>query len=161
MTLSLVRVDDRLIHGQVTTGWTRNVQANLIVVADDQAADNSMQSNLMKMAAPPGVDVEVLPVEEAAEELKAGTWDDRKVLLLLRGSRELLRLVEEGVELEKVNVGNAGGGEGKIRLTKQVAATEEEMEAWRKLNEKGIDLEVQWMPGHQRTDLNKVIRKKS
>jgi mannose/fructose/N-acetylgalactosamine-specific phosphotransferase system component IIB len=158
VALRMVRVDDRLIHGQITTFWTRNIQANTILVADDKAANDPLQSNLMKIAAPNGVDVEVLEVSDAAGKLKSGEWSDKQVLLLLRSPISLLQLVDAGVEIEHVNVGNVGGGEGKVKLTKQVAATPEEMDAWFALDARGVPLEVQWLPGERKTDLNKILQ---
>lgn len=157
MTLRLVRVDDRLVHGQITTFWTRNLQANMILVADDRAAADSMQKNLMKIAAPSEVSMEVLPVAEAAERLVGGEWENKQILMLVRGPVPLLELVEAGAPITEVNVGNVGGGEGKQRLTKQVAATDEEMDAWYSLHAKGISLTVQWLPNEGKTDLNKIL----
>ncbi len=160
MTLRLVRVDDRLIHGQITTFWTRNIQADMILVADDKAANDPLQKNLMKIAVPSGVDVEVLAVEQAGQRLMSSEWGDRQVFLILRSPVSLLELVQMGVPIEAANVGNVGGGEGKERLTKQVAATPEEMEAWHALDEAGVQLEVQWLPGDSKTDLNRILRER-
>jgi mannose/fructose/N-acetylgalactosamine-specific phosphotransferase system component IIB len=161
MTLRLVRVDDRLVHGQITTFWTRNLQANMILVADDTAAADPMQKNLMKIAAPSEVGMEVLTVDEAAERLNQGEWQDKQILMLVRGPVPLLRLVEAGVAITDVNVGNVGGGEGKERLTKQVAATADEMEAWHTLDSKGVNLTVQWLPNESKTDLNRILKDRS
>jgi len=161
MAIKLVRVDDRLIHGQITTGWVRSTGSNLIVVADDDAAADSMQKNLMKMAVPPGVSAEILFVKETGEKLIDDEWSNKNILLIVRGPIQLLDLVEQGVDIQHVNVGNAGGGEGKTKLTKQVAATPDELEAWKALDQKDIDLEVQWRPGDKRTDLNKIVQKKT
>jgi len=87
-------------------------------------------------------------------------WGDRQVFLILRSPVSLLELVQMGVPIEAANVGNVGGGEGKERLTKQVAATPEEMEAWHALDEAGVQLEVQWLPGDSKTDLNRILRER-
>lgn len=159
MTIKLVRVDDRLVHGQVVLKWTRTIGANMILVADDIAAKDAFLQTLMRSAAPPGVKLEVHSIEEAAEKLKSGTWKGKEVFVIVRNALTLLDLVEQGVDIDFVNVGNAGGGEGKIRLTKQIAATEEELEAFKKLNEQGIKLEDQWVPGEKKNNLNQILNK--
>ncbi|MDB4895213.1 MAG: system mannose-specific component [Firmicutes bacterium] len=158
MKIVLVRVDDRLIHGQVVVGWTRTVGANHIVVANDEVANNSMQRTLLKMAAPAGVKVSILPVAEAGAQLAAQKFSGDNVLLLVRDPRSLMGLLEAGVQLGKVNVGNCRAAEGKKRLTKEVHASPEDMVAWKELDAAGVVLEAQWLPDQPRTDLNRVIK---
>lgn len=158
MAIEMVRVDDRLVHGQITLKWTRTIGANMIMVANDAAAKDPMRKSLMKMAAPSGVHLEVLPVDEAATQLQSNKWQNRKILVLVHNPVDLLQLVEAGAPIEHVNVGNAGGGKGKVRLTKQIHADPAEVEAWKELDQKGIDLEQQWLPGESKTDLNPIIK---
>lgn len=159
MTLELVRVDDRLIHGQVLMGWTRALSVDHAVVADDAAATDPMQSSLMKMAAPTGLKVSVLSVDDAAEQLTGDAFASDRVIVIVRGSETLVRLYEAGVDLGKVNIGNVRSGEERTRLTKEVHASSEELEQWRKLDEAGVRLEAQWLPNQKKTDLNKLLRK--
>lgn len=158
MKIVMVRVDDRLIHGQVVVGWTRTVGASHIVVANDEVAKNSMQRTLLKMATPAGVKSTILTVAEAGEQLAGEKFGNDSVLVLVRDPQSLLGLLAAGVKLEKVNVGNVRSGEGKQRLTKEVHASPAEIEAWRKLDEAGVQLEAQWMPDQPRTNFNQIIR---
>jgi mannose/fructose/N-acetylgalactosamine-specific phosphotransferase system component IIB len=159
MPIKLVRVDDRLVHGQVVLKWTRAIGANMILVADDIAANDVLQQTLMRVAAPPGIQLEVHTIADAANKLNSGEWKQKEIFVIVRNPITLLKFVNEGAEIEYVNVGNAGGGEGKTRLTKQVAATQEELSAWHSLNEKNIKLEVQWVPGEKKDDLNQILNK--
>jgi mannose/fructose/N-acetylgalactosamine-specific phosphotransferase system component IIB len=158
MKIVLVRVDDRLIHGQVAIGWTRTVGATHIVVANDEVAKDNTQKMLMKMATPVGVKLTVLSVAEAAAELSAGKFGNDRVMVLVRDPQSLLALMEGGVKLEKVNVGNVRMAEGRVRLTKEVAATPEEIEVWNKLDSAGVELEAMWIPGGDATNLNEIVR---
>lgn len=158
MRIVLVRVDDRLIHGQVVVGWVRTVGATHIVVADDEAAGNAMQRTLLKMAAPAGTRVSILPVEEAGRELARGAFSGDQVLVLVRGPLQLLGLVEAGVGIDRVNIGSVRSAPGRERVTKEVYATPEELAAWQRLHERGIALEIQWLPDQPRTDFNEVLR---
>lgn len=158
MPIVLVRVDDRLIHGQVAVGWTRTVGANHIVVANDEVARDATQKSLLKLAAPVGVKVSILSVTEAAALLVGPKAAKDRVMVLVRDPQSLLALMDGGVELTKVNVGNVRAAEGRVRLTKEVAASPEEIEAWKELDRKGVILEAVWLPGGAVTDFNSVIR---
>lgn len=158
MKLVLVRVDDRLIHGQVVVGWTRNVGANHIVVANDEVAKDNTQKMLLKMATPVGVKATILPVADAAQQLAEEKFGNDKVMVLVRDPQSLLELVKGGVELTKVNIGNVRAAEGRERLTKEVAASPEEIDAWKELDKMGIELEALWLPGGNAKNFNEVIR---
>lgn len=159
MKIVMVRVDGRLIHGQVTTGFTRRTGANLILVANDEVAQDKNQQNIMKLAAPSGVKIEILPLQEALQGLAKRRWPNAKILLLLRSPVDLLRLTEMGLTVQKVNVGGVNNEGASIKITNEVYATPEELEAWKKLDEMGVDLSVQWEISVSPTDLNKALRK--
>lgn len=159
MKIVLVRVDDRLIHGQVAVGWTRTVGATHIVVANDEVAKDNTQKMLLRMATPVGVKSSILSVDEAAAQLAAEKFKNDKVLVLVREPGSLLRLLDGGVKFDKVNIGNVRMAEGRQRITKEVAATSEEVEQWKKLDQAGVQLEALWIPGGSSTNFNEVIRK--
>jgi mannose/fructose/N-acetylgalactosamine-specific phosphotransferase system component IIB len=158
MKIVLVRVDDRMIHGQVAVGWTRLVGGTHIVVADDDVAQDSTQKMLLKLATPVGVNASILSVADAAAELCSGKLGNNKVIIIIRGPQGILGLIEGGVPITKVNIGNVRMAEGRERLIKEVAATPDELEAWRKLDAAGIELEALWLPGGNATNFNQVIR---
>jgi mannose/fructose/N-acetylgalactosamine-specific phosphotransferase system component IIB len=158
MKIALVRVDDRLIHGQVVLGWVRMVGATRIVVADDAAAKDEMQKTLMQFAAPPGVETSILSVDEAAAALAHDGFPGDTVMVLTRGPQELVRFIAAGVPLTKVNVGNVRAAPGRERLTKEVAAGPEDLAAWQTLDQAGVTLDAVWIPGGTVTDFNRVVR---
>lgn len=159
MSIVLIRVDDRLIHGQVLMGWTRALDINHALVADDQAAADPMQGPLMRMAAPTGLTVTILPVEDAAAALQDGRYEKDRIIVIVRGPETLVRLHTDGLEFTKVNVGNVRSGEGRTRLTKEVHASPAELDHWRYLDDAGVALLAQWLPDQKRTDLNPLVRR--
>lgn len=158
MRVVLVRVDDRLIHGQVVVGWTRTVGSTHILVADDEVSKDATQKTLLKLAAPVGVKVSILSVAEATAALTGGKLGNDKVMVLVRGPLALLELLKGGVSLPEVNVGNVRMAPGRKRLTKEVAASPEELQAWRELDNAGVRLEATWLPGGASTNFNNVVR---
>ncbi|SDD32599.1 PTS system, mannose-specific IIB component [Paenibacillus sp. UNCCL117] len=158
MKIVLVRVDDRLIHGEVAVGWTRILGATHIVVANDQASTDNTQKMLLKMATPVGVKSTVLSVADAAQQLSAAKFKNDKVLVLVRDPQSLLGLMEGGLNLEQVNVANVRMAEGRQRITKEVAASPEEIAAWKELDRRDVKLEARLLPGSAPNDFGKIIR---
>jgi mannose/fructose/N-acetylgalactosamine-specific phosphotransferase system component IIB len=159
MKISMIRIDERLIHGQVTMGWARIAGANLILAVNDLVANDEFQKKLMMLAAPVGATIEIFSVAEVVEKLNNNTWPSATILLLLRNPIDMVRLIELGVSVSKVNVGGVRSPGTTVKLTKEVSATPDEMVAWKKLDELGVRIEVQWVPGAGVTVLNDIIRK--
>lgn len=156
MDIRVIRVDDRLIHGQVVFGWTQALGIQQILVADDATATNRTQRDLLLLAVPAGVVADVLSIADAAKVIRA-SGSDVPTMVLVKGPRELLALKRAGVPVTEVNVGNVHTAPGRKRLTKEVHATDEELEIWRELANDGVRLEALWMPGQTRTDLGKLV----
>lgn len=160
MQVALVRVDHRLVHGQVTMGWTRSVRAEALVVVSDRAADDPFEASLMRMAVPHGVTIEIWGVTEAADRVRAGNLPAGRVLLLVATPTDLLPLVAAGLSNTEINIGGVRSPGATIKLTKEVHATPDEIEAWKELAAKGIALSVQWLPDQKRRSLNaEVVRR--
>jgi mannose/fructose/N-acetylgalactosamine-specific phosphotransferase system component IIB len=157
MDISLIRVDDRLIHGQVVMGWTQALGIQQILVADDATATNPVQKNLLLLAVPAGIRADVLSIQDAARIVAAST-SEVPTIVLVKGPTELLALKRAGVSMTKVNVGNVHTAPGRRKLTKEVHATEGEIQIWRELAGEGMQLEAQWLPGQTRTDLGKLVQ---
>lgn len=159
MKIVMVRVDERLIHGQITMRWSKNVASNFILCVNDAVASNNLQKKVMQMAAPTGIKVEIEDVQTAIENLNKEAWPDANILLLVRNPIDALKLVKGGLEISKINIGGVRTPGATIKLNKVVLATPEELEAWKELDQLGIRLEVQFLPGEGIALLNDVVNK--
>lgn len=159
MPINLVRVDHRLVHGQVTMGWSRSAGADMLLVVNDRVAASPFDVSLMNMAVPPGTRLEVWSVERGEQAAAAGAWPDARILLLVANPIDLERLVDAGLQLEEVNIGGVRSDGATHKLTKEVHATDAELEAWRALAERGVRLSVQWLPSQKRRILNDAVAK--
>lgn len=159
MSIEIIRVDDRLIHGQVAIGWTRSRGINTILAIDDATAKDRMQCQLMKMATPPGVTPYFLTVDDAAEKILKDTYKNKKVMILVKGPAELSALFDKGIEMSEVNIGNQRSGENKIQLASQMFATKEELNLWKQISDKGIKLYAQGVPGGAYLNVNEALTK--
>ncbi len=156
MDLALLRIDDRLIHGQVVIGWIPHLKTQVVVVACDEAAADATQTMLMEMALPEGIALLVLSVEEAARRLVDGS-DRRRVLVLVPGPREALRLLELGVSCATVNVGGLHYTAGRVQLGKAIFLGDEDRKALRAISRRGTALEGRALPGDPTLDIVSLL----
>jgi mannose/fructose/N-acetylgalactosamine-specific phosphotransferase system component IIB len=142
MTLKLVRVDDRLIHGQVVAIWLKALGARRIVIVDDRTAADEFLREILELAAPPGVPVEVHDVERGAQRVRDLAAAPEPIFVLMRSPLTAVRLREAGVEFPLLNVGGMGAGPGRKVLYRNISASPEEIGAMRRLEEMGTTVEL-------------------
>lgn len=159
MSIEWIRVDDRLIHGQVAVGWTRAKGITHIVVANDEVAKDDLQIMLLNIATPVGTKSSILTVDDASKKLKDGSLDREKEMIVVKDAKTILELISKGIDIKHVNVGNVRMKEGRKRITKEVAATDEEIKDWKELDKMNVELEAKWLPNNSSKDFNKIIRK--
>jgi PTS system mannose-specific IIB component len=142
MTLKLVRVDDRLIHGQVVAIWLKALNARRIVIVDERTARDEFLKEVITYAAPPGVAVEILDLEAGIERVRQLVDDPEPVFVLMRSPLTALRLREAGVEFPVLNVGGIGAGPGRKPLYRNISASPEELAAMRSIESMGTTVEL-------------------
>lgn len=142
MALKLVRVDDRLIHGQVVAIWLKALGANRIVIVDDRTARDEFLREILELAAPPGVPVEVHDLATGTERVRQLAADPEPVFVIMRSPVTALRMREAGVEFQLLNVGGIGAGPGRKPLYRNISASPEELEAMRQLEAMGTRVEL-------------------
>jgi PTS system mannose-specific IIB component len=121
MSIVLVRIDNRLIHGQVLESWVPHTRADCIVVANDQVAGLALQRMLMEAAVPSGIRVVIGTLDEVARLFASGELDSRRTLLLFATAADALALLRRGVAFTELNLGNMHAGEGKARFSCTIA----------------------------------------
>ena len=104
----LARLDERLIHGQVAIKWSRLLDVDRIVVADDEAAKSEMMQKTLMMAAPATVKVAIVSVDRAVALCNDPRSEQLRILLIVSSPESLLRVAREVKQIEKINVGNYG-----------------------------------------------------
>ena len=156
MPLVLARVDDRLIHGQVVVGWARALEADCLVVANDAVAADPMQRQLLPMAVPPQIKVGIYRVREAAEALRDGKYEGRRIILLFASLADALSF-NAVLPLERLNVGGIRQAPGRTPLRTAVALSSTDVEAARALIVSGSVLSIQMVPGDAAEPLKPLL----
>ena len=147
-----VRIDFRLIHGQVANLWANAKQVSRFMVVDDQLATGDMQKQVLRMACPAAVKLSVLPLEKASANIQAGKYDAQRLFILAKKPETLLRLIESGVQLPEINVGNMSSLNEVKRVGLNIGMDEGDIEAFKKLQEKGIRMYAQMVPSDTPSD---------
>jgi PTS system mannose-specific IIB component len=160
MTIIATRIDGRLIHGQVANLWTPKLNISRIIVVDDEVAENDVEKMGLRMATPAGVKLSVLPVERAAENLKAGRYNSQKVFIVSKKPTWLRQLVEKGVEIPTINVGNMSKTDDSISITKSVNVEKEDLADFKAIHDAGVKLITQMVPGDTENNFYELIQDK-
>jgi len=136
-----------LVHGQVGVTWVKTLGANLIVVADDSCAQDSLQQSLMSMTAKSsGAGIRFFTVEKTAQVI-GNAAPEQKILLVVRTPMEARALWERGVKIDQLNVGNMHFSQGKRQISKKVYVSDEEFADLKFLEAQGVKVYIQDIPG--------------
>ena len=141
----LTSIDNRLIHGQVATQWNSTLGSNLILVANDDVATNTMRQNLMKMAAPAGVATRFFSIQKTIDIISKAS-PRQHIFIVAETPEDVLKLVKGGVPIKKVNIGNMHMADGKRQVATSVAVDDADVAAFKKLQEHGVELSIQRVP---------------
>jgi PTS system mannose-specific IIB component len=156
---ALVRVDSRLLHGQVATAWTKSTNPTRIIVVSDDVAQDTMRKTLIEQAAPPGVHANVITLAKMIEVSKDPRFGDTKALLLFENPQDLVKAVEGGVDVKEVNVGSMAHSVGKHLVNNVIAMDQSDVDAYKELRDKGITFDVRKVPSDSKSDLFAMISK--
>lgn len=157
VNIVLTRIDDRLIHGQVMTAWVKSTQGNRIIIVDDSVAKDQFLQRVMRMAAPPGIKVEVYDVEKGAEVLKGDSKEGERVIILVKYPHTIEKLVDKGVGIKEMIVGGMGAAPGRKKFYKNISVSEEEKAIFSRLVNKGVKVDIRIVPDDKPIDISKLL----
>jgi len=159
MVIGLARIDDRLIHGQVATRWTKETNVQRIIVVSDEVAADTVRKTLLTQVAPPGVTAHVVDVAKMIRVYNNPKYAGERIMLLFTNPTDVLRLVEEGVKITTVNIGGMAYRQGKTQVNNAVSVDETDIEAFKKLDARGIELEVRKVSNDPKLKMMDLIGK--
>ncbi|SEH54114.1 MULTISPECIES: PTS sugar transporter subunit IIB [Atopobiaceae] len=156
-----VRIDTRLLHGQVATAWTKQVSPDRILVVSDGVSHDELRKNMIVQAAPPGVKVHVIPIAKLVEVDKDPRFGATKAMVLFENPQDLLRAEEGGVEFDKVCIGSMAHSAGKTVINQAIACDEEDVKTLEAIRAKGTDFYVQKVPSDHVDDIWALLKEKN
>lgn len=159
MSVIVLRIDDRLIHGQVVESWLNATRTEVVLVVNDIVAQDEMQKVLMAMAVPSEIDVYIESVEGALAKFKEGLFDKKRTFVLVATPKDAHTLMEHGITPPAINVGGMHYAEGKHQIFEYISVDDEDVHYFFALECKGIHIEGKTIPNAERFDLMKALHK--
>lgn len=159
MDIQLVRIDDRLLHGQVATTWAKTTRISRIIVVSDEVAANPISKALVSQAAPPDIKAHVVTLDKLVEVYFHPMFLNVKVLLLFTKPSDVAAVYKRGVYINTVNIGGMKFTQGKKMITHFISVDDSEIEAFKFLDARGIELEVRKVPSDRKQLLMDILKK--
>ena len=141
-----IRIDDRLIHGQVAAFWTNSLSISRIMVVNDEVAVDEMQKSLLRMVAP------------ASVRTSAGKYEGQRVLLIVKNPKDIWELKQAGLDITSFNVGNMAAKEGTRSIKRSVNVTDTDVEYFNKLLDAGVDISAIMVPDDPDCKLKDILK---
>jgi mannose/fructose/N-acetylgalactosamine-specific phosphotransferase system component IIB len=159
MAVELLRIDDRLVHGQVVEGWLKALRINHIVVASDLVEADDTQKALYHLAVPHGVELTCFKIVDAAKAWKSNQWKEHRILVLVSTPEEALRLYDSGAPVRSVNLGGLHYRNGRVQVLKGISLDDQDVKALKALASKKIVLEARALPLDEPVDIVQYLQR--
>ncbi|MBO1308094.1 PTS sugar transporter subunit IIB [Enterococcus sp. 669A] len=153
--ITLARVDDRLIHGQVMTSWLQYTGARHILIIDDETANDEFTKTIISMAVPNGIQLDVFTIAEATSFLSENNFND--LILLVKSPLTFLQLIERGIPLKEIVVGGMGASAERKSFYKNISASENEKIVLKKLIDNGVEVRIQVIPDQKSVSVKNLL----
>ena len=155
--LVFVRIDDRLIHGQVMTAWLKTyTNVKHILVVDDFTAKDPFMTTMFELLIPKGITIEIKSVQDAITVVKNGL--SKPTMLIAKNPAAIRDLIEGGVDIDKFNIGGMGMSGKRYKFYRNISADDEERQILRDLNAKGVKIEIQIIPAQECVDVSQLLK---
>lgn len=157
--IKLVRVDFRLIHGQVITKWRNKVSVNKIIVVNNELSEDEFMSDIYVMAAPPDMEVEVISEKAFVQRTQSGEYNQGNILVLFKSIIDVLHVYREGVHFESLQIGGLGSGNKRTSVVKGIAIDQDDADMLLEMQGEGTEVTFQVTPEEPKLKLDSAVKK--
>lgn len=158
--IKLLRVDHRLLHGQVAFSWTSFLQADCILIASDNVVNDQLRLTTIKLAKPSGVKLVIKNIEDSIKALKEGKTDKYRLFIVVESVGDAARMARAVKTIKSINLGGTRPKENTISVSKVVHLTEEEINIVNELSNAGVEVEVRQVPNDSKVNAVDLIKNK-
>ena len=153
------RIDTRLLHGQVATGWTKAMNPNRIIVVSDNVAKDNLRKNMIALAAPSVVKANTVPIKKMIEVAKDPRFGNTKAMLLFETPQDALAAIKGGVDIKELNVGSMAYSNGKVNVNQVLAMDQKDIDTFKELKELGVKFDVRKVPSSSPENMDSLLKK--
>ncbi len=148
--ITLVRVDHRLLHGQVAFSWTQYVGADCILIANDSVPNDELRKTTIKLAKPPSVKLVIKNIADSIEAIKSGVTDKYRLFIVVESVEDAWRIAREIAEIKSINLGGIKAKEGSRNISKAVNLLPDEITRLNELVGQGVEIEIRQVPNDRK-----------
>lgn len=150
--IKLVRVDHRLLHGQVAFSWTKQLGADCLLIADDEVVKDELRMSALRMSKPNGVKLVMKSIDDSITALKAGVTDKYKLFIIVGNLDSALRLAKGCEDIKAVNLGGMKKEEHKKQISKAISVDERDIAILNELKDLNVLVEIRMVPNDDPQD---------
>lgn len=155
----LARIDSRLLHGQVATGWIPAMKPDRVIVVSDSVAKDDLRKSMIREAAPAGVKAHTVPLKKMEEIAKDPRFGNTHALLLFENPEDVLRAIKGGINLKDINVGSMSYKEGDVNANNVLSMNQEDLDTFRELEKMGVKFDVRKVPSDAPGNMDAILKK--
>jgi Phosphotransferase system, mannose/fructose/N-acetylgalactosamine-specific component IIB len=155
--IKLLRVDHRLLHGQVAFSWTQYLGADCILIANDSVMNDELRKTTIKLAKPPEVKLVIKNIADSIEAIKSGVTDKYKLFIVVESVEDAYRLSKDIAEINQINLGGTKPKDGTHNISKTINVTQEEEQFLKELHNIGKEVEIRIVPNDRKQPISDCI----
>ncbi|VYU58740.1 PTS mannose/fructose/sorbose transporter subunit IIB [Clostridium tertium] len=155
--IKLVRIDDRLLHGQVAFAWTRSLSIETIIIANDAAVKDEFTKMTLSLAKPQGVKLLIKSVGKTIDYLNDDSKCNKNIMVIINCVADAFRLHEGVSKIDSINFGGIKKKDGAEQVSNAISLKNDEKELCKKMINDGIELEVRQVPAEGKQLINNLI----
>jgi mannose/fructose/N-acetylgalactosamine-specific phosphotransferase system component IIB len=159
MGIVLVRVDSRLVHGQILEAWIPYTRAEALIVVDDEVEKNLLKRSVMEMAVPSSIEIDFSSIKEAAQKYRDGGFTKKRLIVLFSSVGGAKAAFDEGFRFDCLNLGNMHFCEGKIQVSSNLCVGLDDTAEIEQLSNQGVSIDTRSVPGERKLDLKSIFKK--
>lgn len=157
--INLIRIDSRLIHGQVITKWVKIAFANRVIIIDDDLSNDSFMADIYKMAAPKDVKVQIMSVAQAINEWNKDKFGEGIILILFKDVDTCYRTFEQGFPILNLQIGGLPNAPGRTTILRAISFDVKDATMLKAMAEKGSKIVLHIIPEESKMELDKALKK--
>jgi len=148
--IKLLRVDHRLLHGQVAFSWTQELGVDCILIANDDVPNNEIRKTAMKLAKPQGVKLVIKNISDSIKALKSGVTDKYKLFIVVESVADAYSLATAYPQIDHINLGGTKPADGTKQISKAINVTNEDESKLKELVNQGCEIEIRQVPNDKK-----------
>ncbi|MEC5272699.1 PTS sugar transporter subunit IIB [Caldifermentibacillus hisashii] len=154
--IKLLRVDHRLLHGQVAFSWTNALQADCILIANDAIMNDDIKKTAVKLAKPAGIKLVIKNIKDSVEALNSGVTEKYKLFIIVESVKDANEIVSKVKAIKSINLGGTKSAPDKMQISKAIFITNEELNMLKEIESNGIEVEIRQVPGDKKLTIKEI-----